>query len=196
MESIEHTLDPAGSLELIAEVIAKTRENIREHSFLFLLWGWLIAIASFSFFILHEYSSFRLFFLPFPILALTGIIITVLYFGRKRHEPETYISHFLKILWQVLGIGFLLVVFISLVQTNPPFTYTMLIGGIGTLVSGLVLQFRPLIFGGILFLLFSVLSVFVVDDYKPLVHGLAIVTGYLIPGYLLKYSKIENPHVQ
>ncbi|MDP9041255.1 MAG: hypothetical protein M3N30_04685, partial [Bacteroidota bacterium] len=74
MESIEHTLDPAGSLKLITEVIAKTKENIREHSFLFLLWGWLIAIASFSFFILHEYSSFRLFFLPFPVLALTGII--------------------------------------------------------------------------------------------------------------------------
>jgi hypothetical protein len=190
MEAIENKLDPAQSLQMITDVIARTKENIKEHSFLFLLWGWLIAVASFSFFILHTYTSFKLFFLPFPILALTGIIISFLHYAGKRYKSETYIGYYLKKLWLVLGISFILVVFINVIKANPPFTYTLLIGGIGTLVSGLVLRFRPLTFGGVLFLLFSVISVFIPDIYKPLLHGVAVVTGYLIPGYLLKYSKV------
>jgi hypothetical protein len=190
METTEENLDPAQSLQMITAVIAKTKENIKEHNFIYLLWGWLIAVASFSFFILHTYTSFKLFFLPFPILALTGIIISVLHYARKRFESETYVSYYLKKLWIVLGISFILVVFINVVTTEPPFTYTLLIGGIGTMVSGLVLRFRPLVLGGVLFLLLSVGSVFTPDVYKPLLQGVAVIGGYLIPGYLLKYSKI------
>lgn len=189
-ETIEDNLNPAESLQLITDVIARTKENIRSHSFLFLLWGWLISIASFSFFILHAYTSFKLFFLPFPILALTGIILSLLHITGKQYESETYIGYYLKSLWLVLGISFILVVFINVVATQPPFTYTLLIGGIGTLVSGLVLHFRPLVLGGILFMLFSVASVFTPDIYKPLLQGVAVIAGYLIPGYLLKYPKI------
>ncbi len=189
MEAFEEELDPAQSLQVITAVIAKTKENIKEHSFLFLLWGWLIAIASFSFFMIHAYTSFKLFFLPFPVLALTGIIISVLYYTGRSHKPETYIDYYLKKLWLVLGISFILVVLINLAKTSPPFTYTLLICGIGTMVSGLVLNFRPLILGGVLFLVFSVGSVFIPDVYKPLLQGIAVVAGYLIPGYLLKNSK-------
>lgn len=70
-----------------------------------------------------------------------------------------------------------------------PFTFTMLIGGVGTLVSGLNLRFRPLIIGGILFFISAVTSIFIAEEYRPLVHGIAVIIGYLIPGYLLKYSK-------
>ncbi|MDB5111678.1 MAG: hypothetical protein JWR67_2792 [Mucilaginibacter sp.] len=190
METIEDNLDPAQSLQMITEVIARTKENIKNHSFLFLLWGWLITVASFSFFILHTYTAFKLFFLPFPVLALTGIIISVLHFTGKQYESETYLGYYLKRLWVVLGISFILVVFINLITTQLPFTYTLLIGGIGTTVSGLVLRFRPLVLGGILFLLSSVASVFTPDAYKPLLQGIAFIAGYLIPGYLLKHSKI------
>lgn len=190
METTEDKLDPAQSLQMITDVIGRTKENIKTHSFLFLLWGWLIAVASFSFFILHTYTSFKLFFLPFPVLALTGIVISFLHITGKQYESETYIGYYLKSLWLVLGISFILVVFMTVVTTEPPFTYTLLLGGIGTMVSGLVLRFRPLVLGGILFMLFSVASVFTPDTYKPLLQGVAVIAGYLIPGYLLKYSKL------
>lgn len=189
MEAIENEMDPLQGLQKIAEVIGKTKENIKDQSFCFLLWGWLIAIASFSFFILHSYTSFTLYFLPFPILAIGGIIATIYYYNGKRYASETYLGYYLKILWLVLGLGFILVVCINVAEHYPPFTYTILISGIGTLVSGVVLRFRPLIVGGVLFLLFSVASVFVTDSTKPLLQGIAVIAGYLIPGYLLKYSK-------
>src|SRR5260221_14450794 len=106
MEAFEEELDPAQSLQVITAVIAKTKENIKEHSFLFLLWGWLIAISSFSFFMIHAYTSFKLFFLPFPVLSFTGIIISVLYYTGRSPKPETYINYYLKKLWLGLCLNF------------------------------------------------------------------------------------------
>jgi hypothetical protein len=189
METMETGLDPSESLKLISDTIGKTKENIKEHSFCFMLWGWLIAVASFSFYILHSFTSFRYYFLPFPILAGIGILITISYYLRSENLSETFLSHYLKRMWIVLGICFILVVVTNIIQGYQPFTYTILIGGIGTLVSGLVLKFRPLIIGGILFLMAFILSSFVSEDYRPLIQGIAVVCGYLIPGYLLQNSK-------
>jgi hypothetical protein len=190
MEIQDSELTPIQGLQMITEVIAKTKDNLREHSFGFLLWGWLIAAASFLFFILQSYTSFKLFFLPFPVLVAAGIVITLRFYAGRRYAPETYLSYYLKRMWLVLGLSFILVVVINLIGQNPPFTYTMLIAGIGTLISGLVLRFRPLVFGGILFLLFSIASVVTPDRYKPLLQAIAVVTGYLIPGYQLKRSTL------
>ena len=190
MES-ERSLSPQESLDLIAEAIAKTKDNIRENSFGFLLWGWLIAIASFAYFILHQYTTFQYYFLPFPILAAIGIFGTAFFFRKKNSESTlSNITYFINKMWIVLGICFIMVVFINVTQGNMPFTYTLIIAGIGTLVSGWVMRFRPLIIGGILLLISAVSSIYVVDEYKPLLHGIAIIIGYLIPGYLLKKSKV------
>jgi hypothetical protein len=189
METVNNEFNPSQSLQIIADAISQTKENIRSYSFLFLLWGWLIAIASFSFYVLHTYTSFKLFFLPFPILALGGIVTTIVYFVRRQYVSETYLGYYLNKLWMVLGISFILAVFINVSQHDQPFTYTLLIGGIGTLTSGLALRFKPLIIGGGVFFLFSVASIFVADNYQPLLQGIAVIVGYLVPGYLLKYSK-------
>jgi hypothetical protein len=186
----EKSLTPEESLELISGTIARTRENLQENSFGFLLWGWLIAIASFAFFLLHQYTSTPYYFLPFPVLAVTGIILTILYFRRKYFGPTLgYTTYFLIRMWIVLGVSFIMVVFINVSQGKMPFTYTLLVAGIGTLVSGLVMKFSPMVTGGILLLGSSLISIYIPDDYKPLLHGIAITAGYLVPGYLLKKSK-------
>jgi hypothetical protein len=186
MDLQDSELTPIQGLQMITEVIAKTKDNLRDHSFPFLLWGWLIAAASILFFILHTYTSFTLYFIPYPVLAVAGIILTLRFFTGHPFASETYLTWYLKRMWLVLGLGFILVVVINLIAHHPPFTYTLLIAGIGTMISGLVLRFRPLVNGGIVFLLFSVASVVIPDRFKPLLMAIAVVFGYLIPGYQLK----------
>lgn len=189
MEPMDQSLQPSESLQLIISVIAKTKDNIKEHTFCFLVWGWLIAGASLSFFFLHQFTDFRGYFLPFPLAVVTGITITVLHYRGKSLAAQTYMGYYLGKLWLALGIGFIVVVLINIWEHNPPFTYTLLIAGIGTLVTGMVTRFRPLVAGGILFLLLALFSVFVADGYKPLLQAFAVLGGYLVPGYMLKYSK-------
>jgi len=189
MEANEMKLDPEQSLRLITATIAKTRDNIKAMSDCFLLWGWLIAAASLLFYGLHAFTTTRLYFLPFPLAVAIGVVWTLRYFRQLKAGTETWLNWFLKQLWLAIGVCFLLVVGISLLNHQLPFTYTLLLGGLGTLVSGLVMRFRPLIAGGILFLLLACCSVMVGDALKPLLQGIAVIGGYLAPGYLLKYSK-------
>jgi hypothetical protein len=189
MES-ERPLTPQESMEVIVRAISRTKDDIRANSFYFMLWGWLIAIASFGFFVLMEFVRTPLAFLPFPFLAAVGFITTYVRYTKRRVEAtESYLTFFLSRMWAVLGISFLMVVFINVRAGEMPFTYTLLLAGIGTLVSGWTMKFRPMVFGGIVFLVTSVASVYVPVEYKALLQGMAIVTGYLVPGYLLKNAE-------
>ncbi|HXB34899.1 MAG TPA: hypothetical protein VNV35_15825 [Puia sp.] len=184
----ERTLLPQESLALIAEAIRKTKENFRENSRFFLLWGWLIAAASLGFFLLRQYTETRFFFLPFPVLATAGIVTTLVWYRQLRaaSPTETYLGYFMNRLWMVVGLSFVLVVYISVSRGWPPFLYTLIVAAIGTMVSGLAMKFRPLVWGGVLFFLAAVVGVYLPDGYLPLLTGLAMVGGYLVPGYLLK----------
>jgi hypothetical protein len=184
----ERTLLPQESLALIAEAIRKTKENFRENSRFFLLWGWLIAVASFGFFLLRQYTETRYYFLPFPVAVAAGIVTTVLWYRQlKAKAPtETYLGYFFNRLWLVLALSFILVVYISVSRGWPPFLYTLIVAAIGTTVSGLAMKFRPLVLGGMLFFAAAVAGVYLPDPYLPLLTGVAMVGGYLVPGYLLK----------
>lgn len=178
-------------MALIADVINGTKVSLKRNSFIFLLWGWLITIASLAFFALKHYTATPLYFLPFPVLAGTGIVITVWHYIRNTTaHTQTYAEYFLSKLWLVLGLCFLLIVFMNVSQGRPPFTYTMLIAGIGTVVTGLVLHFYPLIAGGIILLLSSLASVYIDPENMVLLQAAAMTCGYLIPGYCLKLSKV------
>jgi hypothetical protein len=188
MTSDERTLLPQESLALIAEAIRKTKENFRENSRFFLLWGWLITAASVAFFVLRQYTETRFFFLPFPVLVVTGIVTTLIWYRQEKTDAptETYLGYFFSRLWLVLGIGFILIVFVSLSRGWTPFLSTLVVAGIGTLVSGLAMKFRPLQWGGVLFFAAAVAGVYLPNGWLPLLNGLAMIGGYLVPGYLLK----------
>ena len=186
MEKTEK-LTPLESLALIEDVIRRTHENIRQYSSCFLLWGWLMALASVSRFVLETKTDFPYYFIPFPICTGAGLIITIVYFTKKRSPyAETHLSTFLGYLWMGLAAGFIATVFVSVSQKMEPFVYTLILAGIGTAVTGLTLRFKPLVIGSFVFLLSSVLCLYVPSEYKVLINGLAVVCGYLIPGYLLK----------
>jgi hypothetical protein len=184
-------LNPRESLELIAETIAKTKENFKYQSFYYLIWGWLVAGASLFQYILIEFTEFEMNYLPWPILMSIGAIITIIYSIRlgRVMQTETYLGSFIKHLWIVLGVSFIFMLFISIKLEFWPAPGVLLLAGIGTMVSGLTMKFKPLIFGGIIFAVFSILTLYFRGPEQLLLNGVAIILGYLIPGYLLKYSK-------
>jgi hypothetical protein len=186
----EQTLNPNESLALITETISKTKEDIRQHSFNFLLWGWLLIAAVAARYLIQNFTDSQHFFVPFPITGALGITLTALFYWRKQLKgTQTYLSYFILRLWMVLTLGFVAVVIASVSQTIQPAPYIMIISGMGTLITGIVIRFRSLQIGGVIFLACAIFSSFLPNDYKDLVHGLAIIPGFLIPGYLLKNSK-------
>lgn len=190
MENTEK-LNPTESLNIISKAISQTKDNIKDQSFYYIMWGWLISIASLSNYLLVTFTNFKQAYLPWLILIPVGWIVSITYSIKKERTKkyETYIEIFLKYLWIVLGVSFILVVNISIWLKINPATFVLLLAGVGTLVSGLTMKFKPLSIGGISLFGFAISSLFVNNSLTLLITSIAVVVGYLIPAYLLKKSK-------
>jgi hypothetical protein len=197
MENLSMT--PEESFNIINKAIANFKLNYRETAKVFLLWGWVLALASFSNFILLKilYSrganeSMWLFSIcNWAVFILIGFII-MFFMARKINKDKkvfSYLESYFKNLWTVTAASFFIATFLCIkMEINPP-PVMLLIAGIATTTSGLLIKFRPVIIGGMAFLLFSIASTFVSNEYISLIVCAAIICGYLIPGYFLKSAK-------
>lgn len=190
-------LTPEESFSIINKAIANFKLNFRETAKVFLLWGWVLAIASLSNFIIlkilysREASIGLLSLFNWAAYILIGFII-MLFMEHKINKDKkvfSYIESYFKNLWSVTAASFIIATFLCIkMEINPP-AIMLLIAGIATTTSGLLIKYRPLIIGGMTFFIFSLAATFVSNEYISLIVFAAIICGYLIPGYLLKSTK-------
>lgn len=192
-------LTPEDSFNIINKAVSNFKMNYKETSKVFLLWGWVLTIASFSHFTIlkillskEAYDLIGLYsIINWSVFVACGFIIQY-FILRKVHMKKKVYSHlekYISKLWQVSAAGFLVGSFICIkLEINPP-AIMLLIAGIATTTSGLLIKFRPLALGGITFFICSIAVTFVTNEYLLLINGLAIICGYLIPGYLLRSAK-------
>jgi hypothetical protein len=106
----------------------------------------------------------------------------------KKKEATTYIGDSMKYLWMGMGISyFVLSMILSKMgwETNI-FPFFILLYGLGTFISGKLLQFKPLVFGGLSAWALAVTSTFFEYDYQMLFGAAAILVSYIIPAYMLR----------
>jgi hypothetical protein len=188
MDPEAKNLSAEESLAIITSMISDAQGKVQRNSFFFLFWGWIVAVANIGFYILIQAGVNH----PYLIWVITipAWIFTIVRMLQRRRERQAK-SHFDSIsmwLWMSFGvIIFTLVVFGSKInyQLNP---VILIIASIPTFVSGIIVRFKPLIVGGIAFWIFGVIAFLVPFQTQPLIGGLAIICGYLIPGYMLKYK--------
>jgi hypothetical protein len=177
-------------MKIIREMIATSKNNLRDNSFFFLLWGWLVLAASLLHFVLLK-AGWEYAFLPWPVLMISGSIISVIA-GYRMGRKAKVISHVDKMiiyLWYSFMVVIVIIIVMSILNRMAwTTTYPLIISlyGLGTFVSGGVLKFRPLIVGGIACWVICVFAFFVPPSYVLLLIGLSIIISYLVPGYMLK----------
>ncbi len=180
---------PSESLQLIRTMIEKTRENLSENRFYFLLWGWVTFVAILTQFALKVLLRYERHYLVW-LVTIPAVIVTIVYSGRhhKRSGVRSYVSDAMGSVWMGIGISFFV---LSLIVNQLPgswmnaWPFFILFYGLGTFVSGRILNFTPLVIGGIANWLLAIVSVFVPYDYQLLLAAGAILTSYIIPGHLL-----------
>lgn len=186
------------SLQLIQSMISKAKDNLQENRFYFLMWGWIAFAGIMGQFILKVVVHYRHHYLPW-LLVIVGVIATIWNVNRqqKKQQVRTYIGESMGHLWLGMGISFFVLSFIISFKGGPEtgwlfsYPFFILFYALGTFVSGKLLQFRPLIWGGISNWLLACASVFFSFDYQMLFAAAAILFSYLIPGYALP-SKPET----
>jgi hypothetical protein len=195
METNEKALTGEESLKIISEMINRTKVNIRQGSFHLLLWGWLIFICS-----LGEYVLFRFTDVSKPwiiwLLVVPGAFVSFIYgyIKGKKSLVHTYADMVYMWTWMGYFVSMVLLFIIQSERIDSLVPYILILTAVPTFISGFIIRFRPLIVGAIFFWFFALVAYFTGPQISPLALPAAMLTGYLIPGYMLK-NKVSNGKV-
>lgn len=185
---MEKNLTERESLAIITTMIAQTRNNYQKGgSFHFLLWGWVIMLANFGHYLLDTVVAYEqpylVWLITFPAAIISGI------YGYKQGKDAIVIGHMDRLyghVWIACGVGILssLIFMRELNYGHEP--VILLFAAVGTYITGQMLRFRPLIFGGLALVLAAIACFSVPVSNQYLVSGIGMFAGYLVPGYMLK----------
>lgn len=187
------------SLEIISEMIASTRNKFAEDGFHFLLWGIIIVICCLVQFIMIEFmqmpaeSNYVWILMPF-----VGGPISMWYGAkhRKAQKVKTLIDEFYKYIWIGFGASMFCTIFLSVSYKHTPTPFILILMAFAVYISGIVLKFKPLVYGSIVFWVSSILIYFMPSDaYQLLLFAISVMIGYIIPGFLLRNTHKTNTHV-
>lgn len=178
------------SLKIITDMIQETKSSFSDNGFQLLLWGWVTVIGYLGSFIIER---FELFHAPYMIWLITiPAFLVSLFYGRskkKSSEATSYTGHVFMWLWIALSFSIIIVVAFGW-KINFMITPMILtIVAIPAFVSGVLIKYKPMIYGGAGFWIFGALAFAFPFEYQNIFGGLAVILGYLLPGYMLKNRK-------
>ncbi|HET6995612.1 MAG TPA: hypothetical protein VFI06_11555 [Chitinophagaceae bacterium] len=187
----EENFTPQESLSLIQSMIDKTKKDLSDDSIYYLVWGWITFIACTGQFVLKHIYDYEKHYLVWW-LVVVGVIFSV-WQGRKEEKTKkvkTYVGDSMKYLWIGMGIAYFV---LSMILTKYGwdkivFPFFIMLYGLGTFVSGNIIQFRPLIIGGVVAFALAISSAYVEYDYQILFAAGAILVSYIIPAYMLRHK--------
>jgi FtsH-binding integral membrane protein len=188
---MQENLTEKQSLSIIEEMINRAKNQFSEDGSLYLLWGWVILFCSLGHFVLQVVVEYNR---PWQIWSVTWVVaVYMLIFLRRKNRTrkvKTYTEELLSYVWLAFVIMMALTFF--LLQKFVPqfwlynFMFILLCYGMPTFLSGIILQFRPLIIGGVVCWVLSAASGFVHFSYHPLFVSAAVVVAWIIPGFILR----------
>jgi hypothetical protein len=187
------------SLAIIESMINKAKNQFSENGFIYLLWGWVIFFCSTSQFILQHIVHYPRHYLVWTLTWL-ALIIQIFYSVKrqKKRLVKTYTDDITGYVWIAFVIMLALTGSLISIILRPEDYYfgnimILIIYGMPTFLSGIILKFRPLVIGGICCWILSLAAHFLPHDFTILLISVAVIAAWIIPGYLLRsrYKK-EN----
>jgi len=211
---MEQTFNEKESLKLINEMIGKAKNSCHDKGIGPILWGSVITICSLVTFFRIQYN----FKLPFDIwlLTLLAVIPQIILSVKEKRERKVknYNDDAMDYVWMCFGIAIFLLIHINthlIDALNEVFidqktvggklhdfnfsSYStsmfLLLYGMPTIISGGIMKFRPMLFGGILCWVCCVITVYTNIKIDLLLTALSAIGAWLIPGIILwlRYKK-------
>ncbi|RYZ54394.1 MAG: hypothetical protein EOP49_05290 [Sphingobacteriales bacterium] len=185
----EEKFSPEDSLRLIQSMIEKTKEDFAQNAFFYLLWGWLIFIASLAQYILMVVVHYPKHYLVWNLMWVGGIISMIYGIRYKRRvKVKTYMSEAMELFGIGSGISFTILAMVFLYNEMWKFAFPiyLILYGFCSFVSGAILRFKPLRWAAFACWAISIASSFVSYQSQLLLMAVSVLAAYIIPGYLLR----------
>lgn len=191
MEKEEEQLSHSQSLGIIEQMIAAAKNEHREKGDGWLIWGWLLFIASTSSIVCILLAKRELIGWIWTGMLVIGFAIG--FFISITRKRKAKVTTYVQELLQKLGVGFFVSLFVmilasNIVKTYYAFGYYYILYAFWMYIHGSAIRFRPLIIGAVINWLAAILIFFSKDNFLHImiISSIAILGGYLIPGYMLR----------
>ena len=193
-ESTSASFDEQQSLQVIQEMIQVSQKKLKNDGILFILWGWLM-------FFNYAYNYLLGFVvLPYPIkkaidysgivIAFVAVAFSIYYILKQRKKVQTYIGISLRYVWFSLIACQMLTSMIiynvlHVVNFELQHPIFMMFIAFATVITGGVLRYRMIIFGGIIFGLLAYVGSYFNLREQLILEAIAWLIAFIIPGHLL-----------
>jgi hypothetical protein len=189
MEEInKKEMNPSESLAIIESMINTAKNKLADDGFMTIFWGWLVFTAALINYVGIQFNVYEAYYV-WPILMPLGGIVSILH-GRRQKKNErvkTYLDTYLGYSWAAFLIAlFITLLFIQVHGMKMTYFFIMILYGMATLISGGLLNFKPLIIGSAFSFGFAIASHFVGNKEQFLCIAAAVLFSYIIPGHLLR----------
>ena len=186
------------SLRLIGEMIGKVKRSYVTKGIASIVWGVLIIICSLLtwaqvyFKIDFGFDVWILVFLP---------VIPQIYFSIKEKKERKFVAHdeqTMSYVWSSFGICiFILSFYNSKFGNDHTTTLFMMLYGLPTFITGGIFKFKPMILGGLICWVLSIVALFTSLATAMLFMAVCGLVAWLIPGIILwkRYVKLQQKNV-
>ncbi|HVX24911.1 MAG TPA: hypothetical protein VHB70_01115 [Parafilimonas sp.] len=193
MENTENDFSPQQSLQLIESMINRAKDKFAEDGSMYLIWGWLVFICSLLQFTLMHFFQYPYHYIVW--LATIPVFIYQSFYSAKKTKQQnvvTYTDRIVGFVWITFSVEIILLGFIiGMLTTGEYYTHIihilLAVYGMPVFLTGVIVRFKPLIFGGIACWVLCIISTFIkIYDYQFLLIPVAMLVAWIIPGYMLR----------
>jgi Flp pilus assembly protein TadB len=178
------------SLQLIQRMIQTAKDEHREKGDGWLIWGWLLFGASVGSVVLSYAQLGR--YIGYLWLGMLAVGLIVYAWGhllkQRQEKVHTYVHELLNKIESGFFISLFAIVASSYITKSVfSFGYFYILYAFWMFIHGSAIRFRPLIVGAWVNWI-GALAIFWVDSfrYDMMISAVAVLVGYLIPGYMLR----------
>ena len=186
------------SIKLINEMIGKVKRSYVEKGIASIVWGVLIMICSMLTWARLQFN----FNIGFDIWLLVFFaVIPQIYFSAKERKQKKFVAHddhTITFVWTAFGICIFIATFYGSKYGNGEMsTIFMMLYGIPTFITGGIFKFKPMIVGGLICWVLSIISLYTSAANDMLLMAACGLFAWLLPGIILwaKYQKQKMAHV-
>ena len=185
-------LNAAESIALISRMIDNTRNRmLRNSGRPFLVWGYvtvfttLLVMGAVYYF---QNPKWNILWMLLPVLGALLMWLT-----RDKHtegKVSTFVDRVINNVWLVMGLTAWFVSMLALFTPMrlPILFIILLIMGMGTTVTGLIIRFTPTAVGGVAAIILAPFTLIAGNMWQPLLFIAGFVVMMIVPGHILNYK--------
>lgn len=182
------------SFQIIKSMIETEKARFNENGFVYLFWGWLAIFCATLEYVLM-FSGIHQHYYVWFTMVLGGIFIGFYFRNKKGSTPMPLTGRVLAYIWTFIGLNVFIFAFLFPITAGSLLLFFILaMIGIGTIISGALIRFSWLTYGGIICNILAFVTIFSKPVYWGVISIVAIIFADLIPGYMLR-AKYRNQNV-